>query len=263
MAPTFQDLLFDVSDHVATITINRPEHANSFTLNTMKELSDAAIECDMNDEVRAVLLTGSGRMFSAGADLKDVLRGDDFATFVKQATTYFHASVSRLQRMKAPVVTAVNGMAAGGGFSYALMGDIVIAAESAIFTSAYTKSALSPDGSSTWFVPRLIGMRRAQELFLTNRRLSATEALDWGLITRVVPDAELMPTAAEIAREFAAGPTLAYGGVKRLLASSFDTGLETQMEFEAQMLSDCGRSADVAEGISAFVEKRRPVFQGR
>jgi len=263
MAPTFQDLLFDIEANVATLTINRPDNANAFTLNTMKELSDAAIECDQNPEIRAVLLTGAGRMFSAGADLKDALTHESFSTFVKQATTYFHASVSRLRRMDAPVVTAVNGMAAGGGFSYALMGDIVLAAESAVFTSAYTKSALSPDGSSTWFLPRLIGMRRAQELFLTNRRLSAAEALEWGLVTKVVPDEDLMSMAWEQAKDFAAGPTLAFGGVKRLLTSSFETGLETQMEYETRSLSDCGASDDVAEGIEAFVAKRSPNYQGR
>ena len=261
--PTLHDVLFDIEDGVTTITINRPSNANSFTINTVEELCALSIECDDNPEVRAVLLTGTGRMFSSGADLNAFIAEQDAATFVKKATTFFHMAISRFARMNPPVIAAVNGIAAGGGFSFAISCDLVLAAESAMFTSAYTNSAISPDGSSTYFLPRLVGLRRAQELFLTNRRLSAAEALEWGLVTRVVPDDRLMDEARALAKQLASGPTLAYGGVKRLLASSFESGLETQMEYEARSIADMSASHDLNEGVAAFVERRDPSYQGR
>ena len=161
------------------------------------------------------------------------------------------------------MIMAVNGVAAGGGLSFALSGDLVVAAESARFTMAYAKIAATPDGSSSYFLPRLVGLRRALELYLTNRVLSAREALEWGLVTRVVPDAELRSAVDALARELAAGPTLAIGGAKRLFHQSTWESLETQMELEAQAIAASGHTEDFRAGVTAFANKTTPTFQGR
>ena len=190
--PDYETLAWDLSDGVATITLNRPEAANALTMKMGEELMDASIRCDDDPEIRCVVLTGAGRMFCAGADLKAMPHaGPAMATEIKLLTTYLHAAISRFARMDAPLICAINGTAAGAGFSLALIGDLAIAAESARFTMAYSRIALTPDGSSTYFLPRMIGLRRSLELSMTNRMLSAAEALDWGMLNRVVPNAEL------------------------------------------------------------------------
>ena len=229
-----------------------------------KELLDASIRCDEDPNIRAVLLTGNGSMFSAGGDLKSfAAMGDRVGSGLKELTTYFHATISRFARMDPPVVVAVNGTAAGAGMSLAAAGDITLAAESATFTMAYTAAALSPDGSSSYFLPRLIGLRRARELTLTNRRLSAAEAVDWGLINRAVADAELLKEAETLAKRLANGPTLAFGASKRLLTDSYSHTLESQMELEARAIADMTRTQDGREGIDAFTTKRKPTYRGR
>lgn len=260
---TYDDLLFSIEDGLATITLNRPNAANALSLDVTKQLLHASIRCDEDPEIRAVLLTGAGRMFCAGGDMKDFAGAPDPSVLVKEMTTYLHASISRWSRMDPPLVVAVNGTAAGGGLSLALAGDIVLAAASAKFTSAYTASGLTPDGSSTYFLPRQAGMRRALELFLTNRVLTADEAAEWHLINRVVPDDQLADEARQLGLQLAAGPTLAYGRVKRMVHSSFTETLETQMEWEARNIADALRSEDAREGTAAFVEKRPPDFRGR
>jgi 2-(1,2-epoxy-1,2-dihydrophenyl)acetyl-CoA isomerase len=164
--------------------------------------------------------------------------------------------------MDAPLIVAVNGTAAGAGFSVAISGDLVLAAESAKFAMAYTAAGLSPDGSSSFFLPRIVGMRRAQELMLTNRRLTAAEALEWGLVSQVVPDAELAKASTALAKQLAQGPTRAFGVVKKLLATSFQESLETQMELEARGISAMAGSVDGREGIDAFLSKRAAKFSG-
>ncbi len=259
----YEFLLLSVDEGLATITLNRPQQANAFDLRLSHELMQVAIRCDEDPSIRAVLLTGAGKMFSAGGDMKAFTSAEDPAVLVKEMTTYLHAAVSRFARMSAPLIVAVNGTAAGGGLSLALVGDIVLAAESAKFTSAYTSAALSPDGSSTFFLPRTVGLRRAAELFLTNRVLTASEAADWQLITRAVPDESLMEEAVALGRQLAAGPTLAYGRVKQMLQSTFAESLESQMEWEARNIADMMRTEDAREGTQAFVEKRQPLYRGR
>jgi len=260
----YENLRYELADGVATITLNRPDAANAIDLALARELMQVAIRCDEDPSVRAVLLTGAGKMFCAGGDLKSfAAQGDRLPSLLKEITTNLHAATSRFARMAAPLVVAVNGTAAGAGFSIAISGDLVVMAESAKLTMAYTAAGLSPDGSSTWFLPRLVGMRRAQELMLTNRRLSAAEALAWGLVNQVVPDAELASTAMALARQLAAGATRAFGTVKTLLASTFSESLETQMELEARGIAAMAGGADGREGIEAFVAKRAPKFSGR
>jgi 2-(1,2-epoxy-1,2-dihydrophenyl)acetyl-CoA isomerase len=261
---TYQYLLLDTREHVATITLNRPEAYNALDLGLGRELFHATLEVDEDPDIRCVVITGAGKAFCAGGNVKDFADNlPRIGILVKELTTYLHGTVSRLARSAKPVIMAVNGVAAGGGLSFALSGDIVVAAESARFTMAYSKIAATPDGSSSYFLPRLIGLRRTLELYLTNRVLSAREALEWGLVTRVVPDAELPSAVDALARELAAGPTLAIGGAKRLFHQSTWESLETQMELEAQAIAASGHTQDFRDGVTAFANKKTPTFHGK
>jgi 2-(1,2-epoxy-1,2-dihydrophenyl)acetyl-CoA isomerase len=264
MKMEFTTLLFDVRDHVAHITLNRPDAANSINEEMGKDLMHAALRCDEDPEIRAVLISGSGKIFSGGGDLKAFsAKGDQLPYHIKEITTYLHAAMSRLTRMDAPVVAAVHGAVAGAGMSIAIACDIVIAAETTRFMVAYTRAGLVPDGSSTYFLPRIVGLKRALELTLTNRMFSAQEALQWGLITRVVPENELLAQARDVAVQLANGPTRAYGVSKRLLHSGWSETLETQMENESQAIANSARTRDALEGITAFLEKRPPRYKGQ
>ncbi len=257
-------LLVERRESVLEVTLNRPANGNALSSELAHELADLANRCVGDASIRAVILTGRGRMFCAGGDLSAMAEADGGPhALLLDMTAHVHTAVSRLVRMNAPVVTAVNGMAAGGGFSLAISGDMILGAESSRYLLAYTNAGLSPDGSSSWFLPRRIGHARASELMLTNRMLSAKEALDWGLINRVVPDAELMDAARKLAEKLAAGPTRAFGAVKRLLNESMSRGLETQMEYEARGIADASVSSDGREGIKAFLDKRQANFSGQ
>src|SRR5215472_9413715 len=206
----YETIRYEVTDGVATITLNRPDAYNALNLTLGGELFHATLEADEDRAARCIVITGTGKAFCAGGDVKDFNdNADRIGVVIKELTTYLHGAVSRLARTAKPVIMAVNGIAAGGGMSLALAGDLVLAAESARFTMAYSKIAATPDGSSTYYLPRLIGLRRAMELYFTNRVLSAREAESWGLVTRVVPDAELASAAHSLARELAQGPTKA------------------------------------------------------
>jgi 2-(1,2-epoxy-1,2-dihydrophenyl)acetyl-CoA isomerase len=260
---SFETLLLDVEDRVAHLTLNRPDAGNAMNALMMRELRDAAIRCDEDPEIRAVIIAGAGKMFCAGGDLRSfAAEGEGLPAYLKGITNDLHGALSRLARMDAPVVSAVQGSAAGAGLSLACAADMVIAAESARFTVAYTSVGLVPDGSCTFFLPRLVGLRRAQEMMLTRRVLGASEALDWHLVTRVVPDADLQEESSELAAQLAAGPTRAFGAVKRLLLHSAGDHLESQMEQEARAIADAARGADGKEGIAAFLEKRAAAFIG-
>ncbi len=260
---SYDTILFDVSDGVATLTLNRPDAANAMNPAMTRELYDVAIICDDDPAVRALVITGAGSMFCAGGDLRafgEVETG--LGSELKSMTGFLHGAISRLTRMDAPVIAAINGMAAGAGFSLAVAADLAIAKESAGFTMAYTNAGLAPDGSSTFFLPRRIGDRRARELMLTNRMLTAAEAVDWGVINQAVPDAEFDETVATLAARLAKGPTRAFGAVKSMLNETFEHGLESQMELEARAISSMAETADGREGIAAFLEKRKPEFNG-
>lgn len=260
----YDHLILDRAEHVATITLNRPDAFNAFNLALGREIFQAVLEVDDDPDVRCVVVTGAGKAFCAGGDVREFADNlPRIGALVKELTTYLHGAVSRLCRSDKPVVMAVNGVAAGGGLSLALAGDLVVAAESARLTMAYAKIGATPDGSSSYFLPRLVGLRRAMEFYLTNRVLSAREALEWGLVTRVVPDAELRTAVAALARELAQGPTKAFGGAKRLLHQSTWESLETQMELEAQTIAAVGRTDDFRDGVTAFVNKKTPTFRGR
>lgn len=260
----YQHLIVEKQDGLAILRLNRPADAHSINVGLARELMLAAIDCDEDPQVRAVMLTASGKMFCAGGDVQSFhAAGDQAPALLKEITSYLHAASSRLARMQAPLIVAVNGTAAGAGFSLAIAGDLVIAAESAKFTMAYTGLGVSPDGGSTAILPRLVGLRRAQELIFTNRLLSAAEAQEWGLVTRVAADDVFEEEALKLAKSMAAGPTKAYGQIKSLLLTSNDTALESQLELESRGIAACIGSADGQEGVQAFMDKRKPSFSGR
>ena len=261
---TYDTIDLSVCEGVAHLTLNRPDAANSITVELARDLMYATLRCDEDPAVRAVVLAGAGRMFCGGGDLKTFAgKGAELPHYLKEVTTFLHAAVSRLTRMNAPVIAAVHGSAAGAGMSLACAADIVLAAEGAKFTMAYTRAGLTPDGSSTYFLSRIVGLRRALDLALTSRVLSAAEALALGIVTRVVPAARLLDEARALAAELAAGPTQALGATKRLLHAGWNDTLETQMELETRVIADIARTHDAHEGIAAFVAKRPPRFTGR
>ena len=258
----FETIIFEKQAAIAKITLNRPDAANGMNSRMADELNQAARLCDTDPELKAVVLTASGRFFCAGGDLKEFASmGDDIGLGIKSLADNLHSAISTFSRMDAALVVAVNGIAAGAGFSLALAGDIALAGESASFTMAYTRAGLCPDGSSSYFLPRLVGLRKAQELMLTNNSLSAHDALEMGLITSVVSDAELEQKGAQIAAELAGMASQSIACVKKLLLASFDNSLETQMEIEGRYVSQCAATEDGREGIQAFLEKRTPEFK--
>jgi len=261
----YQHVTLERADGVGTLTLNRPDAYNALDLTLGRDLFQASIELDEDPEVRCVVITGAGKGFCAGGDVKSFVDNlGRIGAHIKELTTYLHGAISRLCRSDKPVIMAVNGVAAGGGFSLALAGDLVVAAESAKFTMAYSRIAATPDGSSSYFLPRLVGVRRALELYLTNRPLTAREALEWGMITRVVPDGELTASVRTLARELAQGPSKAFGGAKRLFHQSTWESLETQMELEAQAIAASGHTEDFRAGVTAFADKKPlPTFRGR
>lgn len=259
----YETLIFEQQGNVATITLNRPDSANALDVTMARELVHASIRCDESSSIRCVIIRGAGKLFCAGGDLSVFAdAGDDAASVIKLMAGDFHMALSRFNRMNAPVIAAVNGTAGGAGFSLAVATDLAIAIDSARFVMAYTNAGLSPDGSSSYFLPRRIGDRRARELMLTNRVLSADEALDWGVVNTVVSADEFDGAVADLAASLANGPTMAYGQVKALLNASFDNGMETQMEFESRGIADMVRTDDGREGIAAFLDKRKPEFKG-
>jgi 2-(1,2-epoxy-1,2-dihydrophenyl)acetyl-CoA isomerase len=257
---TYDTLNLGSAGPVTRIVLNRPDAANSMNDVLARELADAAMRCDVA-ETKVVLLTGTGRFFCAGGDLK-AMAASSLGTgrFVKGMADDLHRAISTFARMDAVLIIAVNGVAAGAGFSLAMIGDLVLAAESASFTMAYTKAGLSPDGSSSYYLPRLIGVRRTQDLMLTNRRLSAREAAEWGLITEVVPDDELASRADAVTTQIAAAAKASSSAVKKLLMMTFGNGLEEQMEIEGRLIAACADTADGREGIDAFLNKRTAKF---
>ena len=260
----FETMRLEVENNVATVTLMRPDDANAMNGAMLDEIWEAALICEEDPEIRAVIVTATGKMFCAGGDLKEFNgQGDNIPAFVTRHATLLHAGVTRFQRMDAPVIMAVNGVAAGAGLSLMASGDVVLAADNAAFVSAYTASGLTPDGSSTYFLAKHIGLMRAKEMILLNRKLTAQEACDWGLVTRVVAPEDLMTEARAMAESFAAGATKAYGGAKRLLLSAFNQTLESQLELETVSIADMGRTHDGRHGIDSFANRRKPEFKGR
>ena len=260
----YSTLILEIKDQIATITLNRPEEANALNLQMAEEFKEAAIACASSDTVRAVVITGKGKMFCAGGDLREIdQQGEARAAHLIRMASALHSGLSTLANIDAPIIVAINGVAAGGGFSMTLAGDIILASDKAKLIAAYTASGLTPDGSSTYHLAKHVGLLRAKELLFTNRMLSATEACEWGLVTRVVPADDLMAEAYKLAQGFAAGPTKAFGGLKQLMLSAYSEGYETQMERETRGISGMMRTYDGPHGVNAFLNKKKPEFKGR
>ncbi len=256
-------LRLDIADGVGHITLDRPDRGNAIDLDLARALMEAARRCEDDPAVRAVMITGAGPRFCVGGDLRAFSEQDDLPSHLLEITGYLHAAISHLARMDPPVVVGVHGAAAGAGLSLVAMADAAVADSGARFRVGYTAIGLTPDGSSTYFLPRVVGLRRAQRLLFMNEALSAEEALEWGLITEVVDDGDdVAARARQLAEYLAAGPTAAFGSVKRLLLSSWSNELEAQLQEEAQAIAAAGGTADAAEGMLAFFEKRDPEFGG-
>lgn len=258
-------VLFECIDNVAWITLNRPHAFNAMDEEVMRRLSEVANQCACDQSLRAVVITGTGdKAFSAGGDVGAFAADpDNVDRLLMDMTTYLHSAISRFSRLPLPVIGAINGMTAGAGLGLMACCDLVIAADTARFTSAYTQIGFSPDGSTSYYLTRQIGPRRAKEFFITNRVLDAETALDWGLVNRVVPADRLQDTVRELAGMLAAGPTQAYAQVKNLVDSAQNATLETQLELEAQTITALSKTADGQEGVQAFIAKRPAHFSGK
>jgi 2-(1,2-epoxy-1,2-dihydrophenyl)acetyl-CoA isomerase len=257
---TVPSLRVEIRERVGYVTFARPEAANTIHLQFGKEFLAAAVRMESTPGVRAVLIAGEGRNFCFGGDLRAMFATEhDIQAYLSELTTDLHAGMAIFARLDAPVIAAVNGTAAGAGLGLVLAADIAIAARTAKFTAAYTGVGLTPDAGCTFLLPRAIGRKRALDMFLTNRVLSADQAFAWGLVSEIVEEADLMEKAGKIAAQIACGPVGAYGAVKRLMAES-QPGFEAQLRRESDAIASRGATPEGREGITAFLEKRPPRY---
>ncbi|WP_354698977.1 enoyl-CoA hydratase-related protein [Paraconexibacter sp. AEG42_29] len=259
---TAEAVTLEVEDGIARLTLNRPDVMNALDGEMGAALRRHAESLVGRDDVRVVLIASTGRMFCAGGKLDYVLGADDSGAAMQTLATDFHAAQQALASIDAPVVTVVQGTAAGGGFGLAISGDIVLAATSAKLTLAYTKAGLTPDGGATWLLTRIVGLRKATELTLLNTVLSAQDAADIGLVTRVVADDELAAAAEEVATQLAAGPLEAHGRARRLLQTALQHTLQEQLDAEAASIGAQAGGPEGQEGMKAFLDRRAPNFAG-
>ena len=251
-------------DGYRQITLNRPERLNALTAAMADALVAALDAAEADPSCRALLLTGAGRGFCAGQDLGDRLSAAGETSVLGGALeAYYNPLIRKVRALPLPIVAAVNGVAAGAGANIALACDIVLAARSASFVQSFAKIGLVPDSGGTWYLPRLVGPARARGLALTAEPLSAEKAEAWGLIWRTVDDADLMAEAEKLCAAFAAAPTIGLALIKRALDESWDNDLESQLELERELQRQASLTPDYAEGVRAFMEKRKPVFSGR
>ncbi len=258
-------VLWEASDGVGRITLNRPDSLNAWTPEFGAELREIIAGPAADDSVRAVLITGAGRGFSSGADLKagfDAHPDDGRPDVRKELHDVYHPAIAGMRRLEKPVLAAVNGPAVGIGCSLALACDLVLAAESAFFGLAFVNIGLMPDGGSTLFVPASVGKARAFQMAMLGERVPARQALDWGLVNEVHPDESIHEAAAVMVERLANGPTRSYAGTKEALNRMLYPNMEDQLELEASIQHQLARSKDFVEGVGAFVEKRQPAFTG-
>lgn len=253
-----------IAEGVAHLRLSRPDARNAIDPRWVREFDAAIDAAGRAPGVRAVLISAAGAAFSVGGDLRHFAgRLDRLPDELGTMIGGYHAALTRLATLPVPVVCAVQGAAAGGGLGLLWCADTVLAADDARLAAGFAALGLSGDGGSSWFLPRLVGMPRAREMILENRVLSAAEALEWGLVSRVVPLDRLEGEALGTAARIAAGPTVAYGEMRRLLLRSFAVDLPDQLDAERQAIMRCGATADAREGIAAFLERRPPSFEGR
>ena len=255
-------MTYSVQDRVASIRFTRPEAANSVTPEFARDLREVMLAIEFDDDVRAAAVTAEGKVFCAGGDLKQFhAAGADVAHLAADMLVDFHGAIYKMNRIPKPFVAGIRGAAGGAGLSLASSFDLVVSSDRAKYTMAYTRAGVTPDGTSSYFIARHIGLRRMLDLTLTNRVLSATEAESWGLVNRLVPDDEVDDATLALAEELASGPW-AVGAAKRVIYQGFESPLEQAGEFEEQMITQAMRGPDGLEGIAAFAEKRAPDFRG-
>lgn len=261
-----QTIIYDLKDDVAVITMNRPEALNALSLQLTKDLGDA-VDKAVGDGARAVVLTGAGRGFCAGGDLREMremaTKEGRVEAYMEEPLGALHEVILKIRNAPVPFIAAVNGICAGAGTNFALACDMVIAADNAVFNEAFVKIGLSPDCGGTYFLPRAIGEKLAAELFMTGESVGAERAAHFGMINRVVPADGLMGEALAMAQKLAAQPTGSIGRIKRMLNATFSNSLDAQLELEHRCQIESGRSEDFREGVTAFFEKRPPKFTGK
>jgi 2-(1,2-epoxy-1,2-dihydrophenyl)acetyl-CoA isomerase len=266
MTESSQPLIYTVADGVATITFNRPDAMNSLDVATKLALRAAVLEAAADESVRCVVLTGTGRAFCVGQDLKEhitILASSSSDELFKTVPEHYNPIAQALATMPKPVIAAVNGVAAGAGASLAFACDFRIAADIAGFNLAFTGVALSCDTGASWTLPRLVGKAKAMELLFFPRTISAAESEQLGLVTKVVPADDLESEVAQMAQLLAAGPTVAFGAIRRAIEHSAGHDLAASLEFEAEMMALTGATHDHQQAVAAFVAKEQPEFEGR
>ncbi len=262
---SYQTILLESADGIARLTLNRPDRLNSFNTTMHSEVQDALAAVQRDASARVLLFTGAGRGFCAGQDLGDrvVAPGDVPPDLGASIERFYKPLVLTLRRLPLPIIAAVNGVAAGAGANIALACDLVIAARSASFVQAFSRIGLIPDSGGTWLLPRLAGHARAMGLALLGEKLPAEQAAQWGLIWRCVEDAQLATEADTLARQLAAAPTRSLARTKQAMLEGWSRSLEQQLDVERDYQQELGCSADYAEGVAAFTQKRSPRFTGR
>ena len=256
-----ESILTQQHGEILELTLNRPEAYNALNLDVMVMLSKTLASAATDESIKGIMITGKGKAFCSGGDLKWISQqAEDTSSTLHKLAPQFHIAITEIRRMGKPVVAAINGIAAGGGFSLALACDFRVMAESAGLRQAYTSSGLSIDGGGTFSLPRLVGLARALEVAAFDEPISSAQALAWSLVTKVVPDDKVVEEARSMLERLTKSALHSFAWSKRLLTDSFNNTLETQLELERQGISDCGHHPDGQEGIKAFVEKRKPVF---
>ncbi len=251
-----------LKQNVLTITLNRPDRLNSFTEPMAKELQKALRDASENEEIRCVLLTGNGKAFCAGQDLPEVVdKGEDYELGDTVRTSY-NPIIEAIRHLEKPVICAVNGTAAGAGANIAFACDIVLASDQAVFVQSFSKIGLIPDSGGTFFLPRLVGLQRANIMYLMDKKISPQKALEIGLIYKAVEADGLMEEALQVCEKLASMPTKGFGLYKRAINQSLQNNLEEQLELEADLQTKAGHTHDYYEGVQAFLDKRKPEFKG-
>ncbi len=256
-------ILKNITNNIATLTLNRPEVFNSFNREMALLLQKELDACEKNSEVRAIVITGSGKAFCAGQDLKEVTSPELNPGFKKILEEHYNPIISRIRNIEKPIIGAINGVAAGAGANIALACDVVIASENASFIQAFSKIGLVPDSAGTFFLPRLIGFQKASALMMLGDKVSAEEAEKLGMVYKVISSENFMEEVNNIANTLANMPTKALGLTKRLLNNSMQNSLEEQLNLESKLQIEAAQSEDYAEGVDAFMNKRKPEFKGK
>lgn len=259
---SMNSILIEIENNVAFITLNRPKVFNSFNREMALNFQDRLDSCKENTDIRAIVITGSGKAFSAGQDLKEVTSPEINPGFKRILEEHYNPIISRIRNIKKPIIAAVNGVAAGAGANIALACDIVIASENASFIQAFSKIGLIPDSGGTYFLPRLIGFQKASALMIMGDKISAEEAERMGMIYKVLPSDEFEDEIKRLAYKTAQMPTQALGFIKELMNNSMSNSLNDQLELESKLQIESAHSNDYNEGVTAFVEKRKPNFKG-